>query len=139
MALTTKITNAAASAACDAITALLNNGFLDIYDSTGGTGQPATADTAIGSQVLLAHLPLSATAFAGAVNGQATANAITSDTSANADGTATWFRATTSGGTGVIDGSVGTSGANLNLNSVAISSGATVAVSSWTHTVGKVE
>jgi len=37
----------------------------------------------------------------------------------------------------VYDGSVGTSGANLNLNSVAISSGAAVSVTSFTHTEDK--
>ena len=39
----------------------LASGFLDIYDSTG-TGQPATPDVAVTTQVKLAHLPLSATA-----------------------------------------------------------------------------
>lgn len=47
-------------------------------------------------------------------------------------GTAAWFRAIKSDGTAVLDGSVGTSGANLNLNSVGFVSGAPVSVSSWT-------
>lgn len=88
MALNAKRTNAAATAACDAMAVLANGGFLDIYDGA----QPVTADTAVGAQVKLASLPLSATAFAGAVNGVATANAITSDASADATGTAAWFR-----------------------------------------------
>jgi hypothetical protein len=138
MADTTKISNAAASAAADAFSALLNTGYLRIYDSTGGTGQPATVDTAIGSQVLLAALRFSATAAPGATNGVITFNAITSDTAADATGTATWFRAFKSDGTTAIwDGSVGTSGATLNLNSTAIQINAQVDVTSLTFTVNK--
>jgi len=134
MALTPKLSNAAASAAADAVTALLANGYLRIYDGT----QPATADTAISTQVLLAELRFGATAFAAASNGVASANAITADSSADATGTATWFRALKSDGTSVVfDGSVGTSGANLNLNSVAISAGAAVSVSALTYTQSK--
>jgi hypothetical protein len=134
MALNPKFSNASANARADAHCALLNNGYLRIYDGT----QPTTADTAIGAQVLLAELRFSATAFGAAVAGVATANAITQDSSANASGTATWYRALGSDGTSVVeDGSVGTSSANLVLNSVAISSGAAVQVSSFTHTESK--
>ena len=114
--------------------ALANNGFLRIYDGT----QAATADTAVGAQVLLAELTFGATAFGAASAGVATANAITQDSSANATGTASWFRVLQSNGTTVLfDGSVGTSGANLNLNSVAISSGAAVQVTALTFTAQK--
>src|SRR4051812_568870 len=134
MALTPKLANAQASRAADAVTARLNNGYLRIYDGS----QPTDADTAVGAQVLLAELRWNATAFAAAVNGVATANAITADSSANASGTASWFRALESDGTtAVFDGSVGTSGANLNLNSVAISSGAAVSVTAYTYTQSK--
>ena len=131
MALNPKLSNTAANAAADAACALLNNGFLRIYDGT----QAADANTALGAQQLLAELTFGATAFAGAVAGVATANAIAADASANATGTATWFRALKTDGTTVVfDGSVGTSGANLNLNSTAISIGAQVAVTSLTYT-----
>lgn len=134
MALTPKLANAQASRAADAVTARLNTGYLRIYDGS----QPTDADTAVGAQVLLAELRWNATAFAAAVNGVATANAITADSSANASGTASWFRALESDGTtAVFDGSVGTSGANLNLNSVAISSGAAVSVTAYTYTQSK--
>lgn len=134
MANNPKRTNTAANAACDAMAALANSGLLRIYDGS----QPATADTAIGAQVLLAELTMNATAFGSAAAGVATANAITSDASANATGTASWFRLVQSNGTTVIcDGTVGTSGADLNLNSVAISSGAAVAVTSFTLTESK--
>ncbi len=134
MATNPKRTNAAATAACDAMAVLANGGFLDIYDGA----QPATADTAVGAQVKLASLPLSATAFAGAVNGVATANAITSDASADATGTAAWFRVFKSDHTTAVwDGSVGTAAADLVLNSTAIQIGAQVSVTSLTLTEAK--
>jgi len=117
MALNPKLSNIAANAAADATCALLNSGKLRIYDGS----QPATADTAITSQVLLAEMTYNSTAFASAVAGVATANAITSDSAADATGTATWLRSLKSDGTTVIfDGSVGTSGCNLNLNTTSI-------------------
>lgn len=122
------------NAMVDALTALANTGYIRIYDSTG-TGQPANANTAVTTQVLLAELRFGSTAFGASSSGTATANAITSDTSANATGTATWFRVLKSDGTTVLwDGSVGTSGADLDLNTTSIVSGATVAITSMTFT-----
>ena len=57
-----------------------------------------------------------------------------SDSSANATGTATWFRVVTSGGTFVIDGNVGTSGSDLNLNTTSIVIGGPVQITSFTIT-----
>ena len=134
MALTPRLSNAAASAECDALAALLDGGFLDIFDGA----QPATADTAISTQVRLASLAFGSPAFAPAVNGVALSNAITSDVSADASGTASWYRCFAADHTTVIqDGSIGTSGANLNLNSVALSIGAEVALDSFTLTASK--
>ena len=139
MATATTISNAAAIAACDAIVDLLDAGAgaakLRINDDT----QPANPDVAVTTQVLLAELTCSDPAFGGAADGTpggvATANAITDDTSANATGTATWFRVVDSDDKAIIDGSVGTAGADLNLNTVSIVAGATVSVSSWTVTM----
>jgi len=101
---------------------------LRIYDGT----QPATGGTAT---TLLAELTCNATFAPAASGGVLTLNAITSDSSANATGTATWFRIVQSGGsTHVFDGTVGTSGADLNLNSVSIVATGSVAVSSFTIT-----
>lgn len=133
MALTPRLSNAAATLAADAVLATLNSGFLDLYDGT----QPAGPDTAVTSQVKLARLPFSATAFAGASSGVAAANTITADSSADATGTASWCRAVTSGNVAVFDGSVGTSGCNLNLTSVAIVATGAVTVSSFTYTQAK--
>lgn len=134
MALNPKRTNAVANSLCDSMAALCNNGYIRIYDGT----QAANADTAVGSQVLLAELRFSATAFGAASAGVATANAITSDSSANATGTATWFRALKSDGTTVVwDGSVGTSSADMVLDTVSFVAGGTVAVSALTLTQSK--
>lgn len=133
MALNAKISKAAANAAVNAVVDLLDGGTLRIYDGT----QPADADTAVTDQTLLAELTFGTSAFGDASGGVAEANAITQDSAANATGTATWFRALTSGGATVFDGSVGTSGANLNLNSVAIQTGATVSVTALTYTQPK--
>jgi hypothetical protein len=109
----------------------LNGGFMEIYDSTGA-GQPATPDVAVTTQVKLAKLALSATAFAAAASGVKTANAITS-AAALATGTATWFRLFKSDdATAVLDGTVGTSGTDCVLNDVNITTGGTVSVTSLT-------
>jgi hypothetical protein len=139
MALATRISNAAAIAACNAIVDLIDAGagpgLLRIYDGT----QATDPDTAIGAQVKLAELTLSDPAFGNAADaapgGRATASAITTDASADNTGTASWFRVVDSNGVAIIDGSVGTSGADLNLNTVSIVSAASVAVTSWTFTV----
>jgi hypothetical protein len=134
MASNLKLSNTAVNTGIDAITALLNDGYLRIYDGT----QAADAGTAIGSQVLLAELRFNATAFGAGSAGVATGNSITADASANNTGTATWFRALKSdGSTIVMDGNVNTTGADLNLNSTSITAGATVSVTSFLLTQPK--
>jgi hypothetical protein len=132
--LNTQLSDLAANTQLDALAPLANSGYLRIYDGT----QPATADTAITNQVLLAELRMNATAFDAAVAGVITARAITDDSSADHTGTATWFRLLKSDGTTKLwDGSAGTATANLILNSVAIQAGARVSVTSFTHTLPK--
>jgi len=116
----------------DEITALIDAGtagFLRIYDGT----QPATGGTAT---TLLAELTFSVTSAPAASGGVLTFSAITDDSSANATGTATWFRVVDSAASHVFDGTVSTSGADLNLNTVSITSGGTVSVTSFTITAG---
>jgi hypothetical protein len=125
------ITNAAASLAANAVTARCNSGFLRIY---GGT-PPANANAALSGNTLLAQLTFGATAFAAAVNGVATANAIGQDASNDATGTAAFFRAFESDGTTVVfQGTVGTTGAELNLSSTSIVASGITSVSSFTYT-----
>jgi len=115
-------------AGVNAVTALLNSGTLKIY--TGS--QPALDGSLTGT--LLVTLTFSATAFPTAVasggNVNATASSITAGTAGNT-GTAGYFALLTSGSATVMTGSVGTSGADLNLNSTSISSGASVSCSSF--------
>lgn len=103
---------------------------LRFYDGS----RPATGGTAT---TLLAELTCNATFAPAASGGVLTLNAIASDSSANATGTATWFRIVQSdGSTHVLDGNVGTSGSDLNLNSTSITAGGSVAVTSFVVTAG---
>ena len=105
-----------------------------IYDNTGGV--PANADAALGSQVLLGTLTMSATPFPAAAAGTMTANAITQDSSADATGTAAFFRILNSGGSTVMaQGTVGTSGADLNLNTTSIVAGGPISITSMTISI----
>lgn len=134
MASNIKMAVALRNARADAITTFVaGSALLRIYDGT----QAADGDTAIGSQVLLAELTCNATFAAGASGGVLTLNSITTDSSANATGTASWFRLVKSNGTTkCFDGTVGTSGADINLNTTSIVSGAAVAITSATLTEG---
>lgn len=116
------------NARLDAITTTVGaNCQIMIYDGA----RPATGGAAT---TLLAQLAGNAT-FAGAASaGVLTLNAITQDASANATGTASWFRINTNGGTFCIDGSIGTSGSDLNLNTTSIVSGGPVSITSFTIT-----
>lgn len=134
MAANPKFSNLTVNGEADFIGGAADSGYIRIYDGA----QPTDADTAVGAQVLLAELRFGADAFPAAVAGLLTANAITSDASANATGTAAWARVLKSDGTSVLfDGSVGTSSANVVINSTAISAGAVVSCSSLTLQVSK--
>ena len=131
MALNPKLAVLNRNAALDAALDSLGTGAkLRIYDGT----QPTDADTALGAQVMLAECALSSTPFNAAASGSKSAASISNGTAA-ATGTASWFSLLTSGNVRKFDGSCGTSSADLVLNSVAISSGATVSVSSLAFTM----
>lgn len=100
-----------------------------IYDGT----RPATGGAAT---TLLAELTCTDPAAPAAASGVLTFSAITQDASANATGTATWFRMVDSAATFVMDGNVGTSGSDLNLTTVSIVSTQPVSISSATITAG---
>jgi hypothetical protein len=113
-----------------AIDAGAGAGLLRIYDGT----RPATGGTAT---TLLAELTFSDPSAPAASAGVLTFSAITADSSANATGTATWWRAVDSTGAAVVDGNCGTSGSDMNLNSTSITSGVQVsATGSNTITAG---
>lgn len=113
----------------DAITTFAGgSALLRIYDGS----RPATGGAAT---TLLAELTCNATFAPAAASGVLTLNAITSDTAANATGTATWGRIVKSDGTThVLDCSVGTAGTDIVLNTAAIVINAQVSVTSATIT-----
>lgn len=119
------------NAMLDTITTRAGNGaLLRIYDGT----RPATGGTAT---TLLAELTCGTPFAAAASGGVLTAGTITQDSSANATGTATWFRLVKADGTSfVLDGNVGTSGSDLNLTTTSIVATQPVSVTSWTITEG---
>jgi hypothetical protein len=101
-----------ANAIADAVAARCDGGTILVYSGA----KPATADTAT-AETLLATCTFANPAFSGAVAGVATAHAITQDASADADGTAAWFRVLALGGATVFDGTVGV-GTNFDCNVV---------------------
>lgn len=119
------------NAQLDAVTTQAGaSALLRIYDGS----RPATGGAAT---TKLAELTCNATFAPGAASGVLTLNAIAADASADATGTATWFRIVKSDGTThVMDGSVSTSGSDLNFNTTSIVAGANVAVTSFTITAG---
>lgn len=115
------------TAAIDAGTA----GLLRIYDGS----RPATGGAAT---TLLAELPFSDPSAPAAAAGVLTFSAITADASANATGTATWFRIVTSAAAFVLDGSVTATGGggDIEFNTTSIVTGANVSMSSLVFTEG---
>lgn len=122
----------AAKAALDAAVAKLT-ATATIEIRTG----PAEATTLTADAgTLLATLTCSATPFPastsdGAGNALATANAITSGIAGNT-GTAAHFRAKNASGVVIFQGTVGTSAADMIINSTSITSGDTVGATAWT-------
>lgn len=130
MATNTHFATSARNAGLNAKLALANSGNISIYSGT----QPVNANTALSGNTLLVSLVLSATAFANAVSGVATANTITS-ASASVSGIASWFRIYESDGvTAVCDGSVGTSAADCILSTTTLVFDELVSVTSMTYT-----
>lgn len=131
-----RISQAAAKAACDAVVDLLDGGSGAGYVEIRTGSQPATVNTAA-SGTLLGTLVLTDPAFGNATTASpavATANAITSDTTADATGTAGWYRGYDSAGTAVLDGNITATGGggNMELDSTSIVAGGVIAVTSWT-------
>lgn len=117
------LATAARNAACNAVVDLIDAGAAAgaLVFRTSGNAEVAT-------------LPFSDPAFGNASTGVATASAITSDTSATG-GTTDRATLEDSDANTVITASVGTSGEDINLSSVAIGAGDTVSMTSLTVTV----
>jgi len=133
-----KITNAAASAAADAV--------VDLVDGGAGAGkiiirtgaQPANANDA-SSGTVLAELTFSDPAFGAAANGVATASAITQDSSANSSGDAGHFEVVDSNNVVIFRGTVtaGGGGGDMELVTVTIVATQPVQITSFTYTQPK--
>lgn len=105
---------------------------IELYTGT----RPASPQVAVSTQTLLVTLTGNAGGFGSVTSGVLTAAAITSGVAVGA-GTATWFRLFKSDGTTVVmDGNVGASGSDLNINNTSIAIGQTVACASWVMTEG---
>ena len=103
------------------------NALIEIYAGT----QPANANTAISGQTLLVTLPVSGS-FGTDSNGTITLGSVTSGT-AVATGTAQFFRIFKSDNSTVImDGTVGLTGCDMNLNNTSIDTTQVVSISSGT-------
>lgn len=135
MAAQPQMSQAAAQAGLDAILAKLNvnpPGKIRIL-----TGAPPANLEAAETGTLLAVLTFSNPAFPASVaitsprGAKATANTITADTNADATGTAGYFRAVDGNGLAVLQGTCGTSDADMILNTTSIVAGATVSISSY--------
>ncbi len=123
--------NAACNAIVDAIdVGAGSNGTIEIR--TGS--QPATPQTAA-SGTLLGTLNFAATAFGNAAAGVAVANAIASDTDADASGTAGWARVYDADGNAVCDMDIGQGSGTLNFDNTTIVAGGTIAITSFSITV----
>ncbi len=137
MASAISFTTVVAQAKATALLTALDAGSAAIIEIYTGT-IPTDADTAVGGQTKLATLTCSATAGVvsdGAPGGLLTFSSITDDSAADATGTAAWFRILTQGaGTTIMDGSISTSGADINFNSIAFTSGSAISISSLTIT-----
>lgn len=136
MASNHKISTAARNAACDAVVDLIDGGsgagYVRIY-----TGSPPTNVSDSPSGTLLGTLTCSDPAFGSSSNGIATAQSVTSDSSADATGTAGWYRVFDSNGVAIMQGTAGNaaSSSDMTLANAAIVSGGTISITSWTVTM----
>jgi len=110
----------------DSIDATFNSGTLTIRTgSAPGAGSAA-------SGTVLATLTLPVDAFNAAASRQKTITASFQDTSADATGTAGHWRLVNSGGTRILEGSVGVGSGELQLSTLSIIAGGTVTITAFT-------
>lgn len=125
---TTAVRTALADAVCNSSTGALGaNGKLVIYSGSA----PANAQASLSGNTAIATI--TGLNFGAAASGVSTVTSSTADTNA-VGGTASFFRVTTTAGTVIFQGLCGTSGSDLNLNSLTIAAGANVSLTSGTYT-----
>lgn len=130
-----KLGTGARNAACNGIVDLFDNGTIAIR-----TGAPPTNVSDASSGTLLGTCTFGATAFGNSSTGTATANAVTSDTNADASGTAGYFRGYPNAAADTAAEMQGTAGEaadtpDMTFDNKTIVAGGTIAISSMTVTV----
>ena len=130
------VTNAVAQSMLTAMGTAIDAGTAAVINIYSGT-IPTDADAGLSGNTLLAQLTCNATAFSGISDtnpgARATFAAITPDASADATGTATFFRILTqNAGTVCAQGTVGTTASDLVLNTTSITAGSQVSITSAT-------
>lgn len=133
----TRLATAAQNAACDAVVDLIDDGGAGTIQIRTGA-QPASAnDAATGT--LLGTLTFTdvPAAFGDASAGVATAASITGDNSADANGTAGWFRVLSGAGATIFDGNITANGGggDMELNNINITATGTIDVTAFTFTI----
>ena len=125
-----RLATATRDASCNAIVDMLDSGTIQIRSGAQPTN---VGDAAQGT--LLGTLTFNATAFGASSTGVATANAIVSDTTADASNTAGHARILTSGGAIFADCTCGQGSGDINFDNAVIVAGGTIAITSCTITV----
>ena len=123
------LSQSASSAAVAAVGAQCNGGALTFYSGT----MPVSPETALSGNTALVAWTFAATAFGTPVFGSgketATAAFTSSSASPSASGTVSFARVTQSGGSVVMDLTVGTSGTDIVVGTTTITTGTTVTLS----------
>ena len=122
----------ALTAIADSVRTLTCDAMVDAID--GGTGAGKLKMYTAGDTTLLATLTFSDPAFLGASAGVASADTITSDTSADASGTCTVFHITDSADVVLWKGVVGTTTGDIQFNTNVWTAGDAISVTALTHT-----
>ena len=129
--MTTGYVAALRNAQLDAITTFVGNGGkVQLYTAS----RPATGGTAT---TALVNVFTCGSPFAPAASGGVLSPTLPAASTGSAAGTAAWFRLFKTDGTTIcIDGSVGTSAADMIVNTTTISIGVAVSITAWTITRG---
>lgn len=128
-----RLSTAARNAACDAIVDLIDSGGAGSIQIRTSTQPTNVGDAASGT--LLGTLTFSNPAFGNSSTGVATASSITSDTSADASGTAGHARILNGSGAIHSDADCAQGSGSINFDNSTIVAGGIIAISSMTVTV----
>jgi len=131
--MTSKLAVAVVDAQAQIIADALNGGNMKIYSGS----RPLNPESGLsGDNLLLATLSFGNPAFASIVGGVMTANPLTGGVATD-NGNATWFRLYKADNvTAVLDGNCSTTTAgNLQLPTLAITTGVTIEITNYVHTV----